>query len=261
MKNQKIMSLKNDKIQQLVLLHERKNRFLQQMFLVEGQHLITMALLQKRLITVFIDEDFIHKYHLLLAKCVNQEIIITNATVINKLSQNKNPQPLIGVCNIIKPATTLVTKNIVLIDNIQDPGNLGNILRSVSAFNISEVYLSLTSVDLYNHKVISASQGAIFFINVYYENFDDLLIRVKKNSYTIYGTFLHEKNSTCLPWEQFSTKNAFLFGNEGSGINEKYKLQINKNIIIPTTTKVESLNLATSVAIVIYCLFAKNILK
>lgn len=181
--------------------------------------------------------------------------------IIKKISQQKTPQPIIGVCNIVKPLNYFYSSHIILIDTIQDPGNLGNILRSVTAFNISEVYLSNESVDLYNHKVISASQGAIFYTNVYYENFDQFLLKVKDANYMIYGTFLHEDNSTNLSEITFKQKNAFLFGNEGQGINKKYKDKINSNIFIPTSFNVESLNLATSVAIVTYCLFTSNILK
>lgn len=256
-----ITSLKNPIIQELVLLHDRKHRNSKKKFLIEGEHLISIALFKKRLLTIYIDEKYLDKYANLLNKCHNLEIIIVNDMIIKKISQQKTPQPIIGVCTIIKPITYFYSANIILIDTIQDPGNLGNILRSVSAFNISEVYLSNESVDLYNHKVISASQGAIFYTNVYYENFDQFLLKVKKENYMIYGTFLHENNSINLPAVVFEEKNAFLFGNEGQGINKKYKDKIDTNIFIPTSVNVESLNLATSVAIVVYCLFTSNILK
>ncbi len=256
-----ITSLKNPIIQELVLLHERKHRNVKKMFLIEGEHLISIALLKKRLLAVYVDEKYLDKYANLLKDCNNIEVIVVNSMIIKKISQQKTPQPIIGVCNIVKPLNYFYSSHIILIDTIQDPGNLGNILRSVTAFNISEVYLSNESVDLYNHKVISASQGAIFYTNVYYENFDQFLLKVKKANYMIYGTFLHEDNSTNLSEITFKQKNAFLFGNEGQGINKKYKDKINSNIFIPTSFNVESLNLATSVAIVTYCLFTSNILK
>lgn len=257
-----ITSLKNPMIQEIALLHQRKHRNIKQMFLVEGEHLISVALLKKRLLTIFIDKKYLAKFTKLLNDCSNVEIIVVNEMIIRKISQQKTPQPIIGVCSIVKPVAYFYNSNIILIDTIQDPGNLGNILRSLIAFNISEVYLSNESVDLYNHKVISASQGAIFYTNVYYENFDELLLKVKNENYMIYGTFLHENNSTSLSEIIFKQKkNAFLFGSEGQGINKKYKAKINDNIFIPTTCNVESLNLATSVAIVAYCLFVSNILK
>lgn len=256
-----ITSLKNPIIQQLVLLHERKHRNIKNMFLIEGEHLITIALLKKRLLSIYIDNKYLDKYANLLKACHNIEIVIVNSMIINKLSQQKTPQAIIGVCSIIKPVTHFISANIILIDTIQDPGNLGNILRSASAFNISEVYLSNESVDLYNHKVVSASQGTIFDTNVYYENFNVFLLKVRKEGYMIYGTFLHENNSTNLSDVVFKKKNAFLFGNEGQGINKKYQHEVDTNILIATSDKVESLNLATSVAIVGYCLFTSNILK
>lgn len=256
-----ITSLKNLVIQQLVLLHERKHRNIKKMFLIEGEHLISIALLKKRLLAIYVDEKYINKYAKLLNDCHDIDVIVVNSMIIKKISQQKTPQPIIGVCSIIKPLNSFFSSNIILIDTIQDPGNLGNILRSVTAFNISEVYLSNKSVDLYNYKVVNASQGAIFYTNVYYENFDELLLKVKNANYMIYGTFLHESNSTKLSEIVFKQKNAFLFGNEGQGISKKYKVKIDSNIFIPTSFNVESLNLATSVAILTYCLFTSNILK
>jgi len=257
----KITSSKNVEIQKLMLLHQRKHRLLAQMFLIEGEHLVIEALSLGRITAVFINENYLVKLQKLVDKCSKVTITIVNETIIKKLSQNQSPQPIIGVCKIISHQPLLNSKNIILIDQMQDPGNFGTILRTAIAFNISEIYLSKTSVDLYNHKVVSASQGAIFHINVYYEDFDQLIKKLKAQDYHIYGTFLHEKNAINLPSVKFKEKNAILFGNEGQGINEKFKPQINDNIIIPTLNKVESLNLATSVAIVIYCLFTNNRLQ
>lgn len=256
-----IVSLKNPLIQDLVLLHDKKYRDTKQLFLIEGDHLIIVAFSQKQLTTILIDEKYYNKFDKLLKDCYDVDIIVVNDMIIKKLSQNKSPQPLIGLCTMKKANTHLTTNNIIMIDTIQDPGNLGNILRSAVAFNFSEIYLSQGSVDLYNHKVISASQGAIFYSNVYYEEFEQLLIKVKTKQYKIYGTFLHEPNTTNLNKITFSGKTALLFGNEGQGINDKYKSYIDTNMIIKTTSNVESLNLATSIAIVIYCLFVSNILK
>lgn len=256
-----IVSLKNPLIQDLLLLHDQKHRNKKQLFLIEGDHLITVAFSQKQLVTILIDEKYFNKFDKLLKDSCGVDIIIVNAKIIKKLSQNKSPQPLIGLCTMKKFNTYLTNNNIVMIDTIQDPGNLGNILRSAIAFNISEIYLSQDSVDLYNHKVISASQGAIFYTNVYYEEFEQLLVKLKANQYKIYGTFLHESNAIKLNKITFSDKNVLLFGNEGRGIDSKYRKYIDANMIIATTVNVESLNLATSIAIVIYCLFVSNILK
>lgn len=255
-----ITSVQNPLIKDLVLLHDKKHRDAKQMFLIESDHLITVAFNQKQLTAVLIDEKYYNKFNELLEECHGIEIIYVNEMIIKKLSQNKSPQPLIGICTM-KKNTPYLTNNIVMIDTIQDPGNLGNILRSAAAFNISEIYLSQGSVDLYNHKVISASQGAIFYINVYYEDFEQLLVKVKSKQYKIYGTFLHEPNTTKLNEIIFFDKIALLFGNEGQGINEKYKKYIDTNMNIVTTPNVESLNLATSIAIALYYLFVSNIIK
>lgn len=249
----KISSLSNPIIQYLTTLHKSSKRYQNQQFLVEGWYLVEEALKHKAVKTIFLDENEIDNYQFLLAKKV--EIFLVTKAIIKKISQTVTPQPIVALCNF-QQYQVKNQDNFVLLDNIQDPSNLGAILRSCCAFNIEKIFLSETSVDFYNHKVISASKGAIFNLAFEYCDLINLITKLKKEDYYFYGTFLHEtKKPTQLNVLKFHKKNAFLFGNEGQGINLNLRTLVDENFIIDTTDKVESLNLATSVALTIYSLY------
>jgi len=218
--------------------------------------LVEKALEAEVVLTVFILNNQLDNYQNKLPK--NIKIILVNQAIIKKISQEVTPQGIIALCKF-KVVTEKSPNNVLLLDKIQDPSNLGAILRSCSAFGINKIFLSNDSVDLYNHKVISASQGAIFNVNVEYCDLISLIVKLKKENYYLYGTFLHETNKPkTLETIKFQPKNAILFGNEGKGINQDLRNLIDENILIKTTNNVESLNLATSVAITIYSLFITN---
>lgn len=249
----KINSLNNPMIQYLTTLHKSKNRYQNQQFLIEGWHLIEMALQNKVVAVIFVEESQVDRYQFLLTTKV-EVFIVTNA-IIKKITQTITPQAIVALCNFqtYQPKNK---DNVILLDGIQDPSNLGAILRSCSAFNIEKVFLSENSVDAYNHKVISASKGAIFNVNFEYCDLNSLINKLKNEEYYFYGTFLHEKvKPTNLADIKFHKKNAFLFGNESQGISKDLRSLIDENFVIKTTNRIESLNLAASVAITIYALF------
>lgn len=251
-----ITAVNNPLIQYLKTLQKSKNRYQNHQFLVEGWHLVEKALAAEVVITVFILNNQFAYYQNKLPNKI--KIILVNQAIIKKISQEVTPQGIIALCKF-KVITEKNPSNVLLLDKIQDPSNLGAILRSCSAFAINKIFLSHDSVDLYNHKVISASQGAIFNVNLEYCELMPLIVKLKKENYYLYGTFLHEaKQSKTLETIKFQTKNAILFGNEGQGINQELRNLVDENILIKTTNNVESLNLATSVAITIYSLFIAN---
>lgn len=251
-----ISSLTNPIIQYLKTLHKSKYRYQHQQFLVEGWYLVEAALKNQAVDSIFIKENEIDNFQFLLK--TNIKIFLVSDAIIKKISQTVTPQPIVALCNFQKYDAKNSNDTVVL-DNIQDPSNLGAILRSCCAFNIDRIFLSENSVDFYNHKVISASKGAIFNVAFEYCDLITLIAKLKKESYYFYGTFLHETiKPSNLNQIKFHKKNGFLFGNEGQGISAELRLLVDENFIIPTTTKVESLNLAASVAISIYVLFMRT---
>ncbi|MGL5268785.1 MAG: TrmH family RNA methyltransferase [Spiroplasma sp.] len=252
----KISSLKNPQIQYLKNLHKSKNRYKSKQFLVEGWYLVEAALKNQAVEAIFLDENESDSYQFLLQDKV--KILLVTKAIIKKISQSVSPQPIVALCNFQKYQVKK-QDNIILLDSIQDPSNLGAILRSCCAFGVAKIFLSQDSVDFYNHKVVSASKGAIFNIAFEYCDLANLIVQLKSEDYYFFGTFLHEsKKATNLNQIKFHKKNAFLFGNEGQGISSKLRLLVDENFLVPTTNKVESLNLAASVAITIYSLFISS---
>lgn len=248
-----ITAVNNPLIQYLRTLQKSKNRYQNHQFLVEGWHLVEKALIADVVVTVFILSEQLKYYQNKLPKQI--KIVLINQAIIKKISQEVTPQGIIALCKF-QIASVINSNNILLLDRIQDPSNLGAILRSCSAFAIDKIFISHDSVDIYNHKVISASQGAIFNVSLEYCDLLPIMEKLKQANYYLYGTFLHEaKAAKSLETVKFQTKNAILFGNEGQGINQSLRSLVDENILIKTTNNVESLNLATSVAITIYSLF------
>lgn len=256
-KFQEITAINNPLIQYLKTLHKSKNRYQNHQFLVEGWHLIEQALQEQVVLTIFILPESFERYQNKLPKTI--KIILVTPAIIKKISQEISPQGIIALCKFKEFDVNNNPNNILLLDKIQDPSNLGAILRSCSAFAITKIFISHDSVDLYNHKVINASQGAIFKINLQYCDLIPIMTKLKKEQYYLYSTFLHEQQKPKVLSEiQFKNKNAILFGNEGQGINQELRNLVDENFIIKTTNQVESLNLAISVAITIYSLFINH---
>ena len=154
-------SIDNKKIKQLKKLHLKKYRDKEKMFLVEGEHLIKEAYKSGYLKELFLEESCEYK--------INIPINYVSKNVMKYLSTLDTPSNMIGVCE--KKESKICGDKILILDNIQDPGNLGTIIRSAVAFNFDTIILSNNSVDLYNPKVIRASQGMIFKIDIRHEVF------------------------------------------------------------------------------------------
>jgi TrmH family RNA methyltransferase len=147
---------------------------------------------------------------------------------------------------------SLKDKLTVAIDDIQDPGNFGAILRICDWFGIENVVCSNNSVDIYNPKVIQASMGAFLRVNVFYEDLDSFIEKYKSaTSNLCYGTFLEGEN---IYTSELKTSGLIVFGNEGQGISESVEAQIENKLFIPPFSKItnhaESLNIASAASII-----------
>ena len=151
-----IVSQDNKKIKNLSKLLIKKYRDSEGMFLVNGQHLVEEAYKKGILVEVIKTED-----------CeLNFDVATTYVSydVLKKLTNVETPQRIVGLCKKIEEKE--YGNKILLLDDIQDPGNLGTIIRSSVAFSVDTIVLSNNSVDLYNDKVIRSSEGMLFHINV-----------------------------------------------------------------------------------------------
>ena len=233
-------SLDNNKIKDIKKLHIKKYRDKKNLFLVEGRHLVLEAYKTGLLKELFLEENELLPLDVMTSYMTNN--------VKNYLSELDNPTNIIGVCE--KKEGIIEGKRIVYLDCIQDPGNLGTIIRSCVAFNIDTLVLSKDCVDLYNSKVIRATQGLLFHLNIVIENIENFVPNLKQNGYKIYGTKVtHGKNLKDI---EKNEKFVIIMGNEGNGIGEVASELCDEFIYIKMNEKCESLNVGVATSIILY---------
>lgn len=235
-----IESLDNNKIKNIRKLKDKKYRDSEKLFIVEGEHLVLEAYKSNSLKEVILCNRDID---------IDVEKIYVSEKVMNSLSELPSKVDIIGICKIKEDKLDL-NSNVLILDGIQDPGNLGTIIRSSVAFNIKNIVLSKTSVDLYNTKVLRSAQGMNFHLNIVRNDLEKIISELKENNYIIYGTDVVDgidvKNV------KKSGKYAIIMGNEGNGISSNIKKLVDKNIYINMNENCESLNVAVSASIILY---------
>ncbi|MBQ1496489.1 MAG: RNA methyltransferase [Bacilli bacterium] len=235
-----IESVDNSKIKELRKLKDKKYRDSEKLFLVEGEHLVLEAYkanVLKKIVLCNYDMDLdVEKIE------VSQKVMATLSELPSKVS-------VIGVCEI-KSNELDLNSNILILDGVQDPGNLGTIIRSSVAFNFKNIILSNNSVDLYNIKVLRASQGMNFHLNIVRCELTNKIKELKDNGYTIYGTDVI--NGIDVKSVKNDKKYAIIMGNEGNGISKEVKELVDKNVYIKMNDKCESLNVGVSASIILY---------
>lgn len=236
----KIESLQNTKVKEWNKLKEKKYRDQQNEFLIEGDHLLKEAL-KKGVVKEIIAVDPIFKEDILPFYEVTESIM-------KKLTSQKSPPKVIAVCEKISP--NLINGQVCLLDNIQDPGNLGTIIRSAFAFSINTIIISEDTVDLYNEKVIRSSEGMIFHVNIIRGNIKYWINNLKQLGYTTYGTDV--TNGINLKKIAFKEKSAIIIGSEGNGMKKEHQKLCDEIIYIPMENNCESLNAAIATSIIFY---------
>ena len=238
-----ITSLDNNRIKELIKLNMKKYRDLTSSFLVEGEHLVQEAYKSGCLEEIIIEDG-----HNIDIDC--KKIVVTHE-ILSKISNLDNAPYVIGLCKK-KIDNYNLGKKILLLDEIQDPGNLGTIVRSAVAFNIDTIILSENSVDLYNPKVIRATQGMIFHINIFTMNGMDAIKLIKDNNISIYGTDVNNGVDVRSLSDEDKQSFALVMGNEGNGVRDSIKSLCDKNLYINMNNNVESLNVAIATSILLY---------
>ena len=231
-----ITSRQNDKIKELVKLSDTKFSKEMGLFKIEGFHALEMAVKAKVVKSVFLLKEDKE-----LPKEIDQYIV--SKEIMEKISETKNPQGAVVVCEYLKSSQKFDDK-VLYLDGVSDPGNLGTILRTAVAFGYNDIILSNGCVSQYNDKVLQASQGAIFKLNIV-KNFD----LSKLNGYQILATEI--KGSVDLDEIKPNKKHVLVLGNEAHGVSESILKLADKRIRIDIEN-IESLNVAIAGAIAMY---------
>lgn len=247
-----IHSAKNPQVKEWKKLLTKKERDKTSTFLVEGFHLVEEALHANQIVEMIIGENTE-----LPQKWDYGSIPVTMVTeeIIKALSDTESPQGVFAVCEQTKLHENQLKGNrFLLIDSVQDPGNLGTMIRTADAAGVDAVIVGNGSVDHYNPKVLRSAQGSHFHLPVVRGNLLDWLDQLEKKEIPVYGTAL--ENGQVYNEIEPTPSFALLVGNEGSGVNKELLARTTNNLFIPIFGKSESLNVAVAAGILLYYLRA-----
>ena len=231
----------NDKIKNIKKLNQKKYRDRENLFLVEGEHLVLEAYKKGKIKELILEQDEVLPLDV-------ETMYVTN-DIINYISELETPQNIMAICNKLDENDDLGNR-ILILDNIQDPGNLGTIIRSAVAFNIDTIILSDDTVDLYNPKVVRATQGLMFHINIIRRDLFEIIPYLKDYDYKVLSTNVnHGKNLKTL---EKMKKFAIIMGNEGNGVKEEISELCDEFLYIDMNEACESLNVGVATSIILY---------
>ena len=233
-------SIDNKKIKDICKLNNKKYRDETGLFLVEGEHLVLEAYKSGYLESIILLEGTEFN--------IDMNNIYVTDKVLKYISKLDNPQRIMGICRKLDNNT--IGNRVVILDNIQDPGNLGTIIRSCVAFNIDTIILSDNTVDLYNSKVVRGSQGLLFHSNIFIKDIKNIIIELINDGYDIIGTKVD--GGTNIKELDFNDKFAVVMGNEGNGVSDDILDLCTKYAHISMNPLCESLNVGVATSIILY---------
>ena len=233
-----IESINNEKIKRYSKLLQKKYRDEENFYIVSTDHLVKEALKHNIVVDIF-----------LLDGCKNDYGKVTYVTesVMRKLTSLKTLPNVVAV--VKKTPEKEIKGNVIMLDGLQDPGNVGTIIRSVVAFNFDTIIVGKNTVDIYNEKVLRASEGMIYNVNIIKSDLIDSIMDLKLKGYKILGTKVDNGKRI----EDINHENiAFIVGNEGNGISEDVLNLCDDYIYIPMNKLCESLNVGIASSIIMY---------
>jgi RNA methyltransferase, TrmH family len=252
---QEITSLHNPKIKQWSQLLNKRGREDQGKFILEGVHLVHEALqtnLELEAILFSVEKGY--PIELPERSKLPCEIIGVSEVVFTKCSDTQSPQGVLAVA--IKPEWSKeqlleqVNGLVIVVDGVQDPGNLGTIIRSADAVGATGVVLGRGTVDLYNPKTIRSTMGSLLHLPILEHDLHELLPLVRVKKIQLVGTSL-QADQSCYELDMTGST-WFIVGNEGSGVRSELQQYVNQQIIIPMRGQAESLNVAMAATVLLF---------
>ena len=238
-----ITSKDNNTIKQIRKLLTKKYSLEKGLFVIEGENLIEEAIKNHMLKELYVLEGSTCNYDF------NYDYVTEE--VMKSISDLKSTPRLLGISKIYN--TNHIGNKIVILDNIQDPGNAGTIIRSSVAFVADTVIFSKDSVSPYNEKVLRSTGGMIYNTNIVIGDLKEIINKIKEKHIKVIGTSL--KKSKSLEELEKTEEFAIIFGNEGYGVREEILSMCDEIIRIDMNSTCESLNVGVSASIVLYHLY------
>ncbi|GGJ84489.1 23S rRNA methyltransferase [Lentibacillus kapialis] len=240
-----ITSLQNEKVKEWVKLQKRKGRRESGKFLIEGFHLVEEAYHSNwEIAEIIVEEglDYSGWHHQFFTITVSRK-------VLQHITRTETPQGIAAVIKMKEPKE-IEGHSVLLIDSIQDPGNLGTIIRTADAAGFDMVMLGDGTVDLYNDKVIRATQGSLFHLPVLQADLLKKIPKLQSGGYTVAASALTDAVS--FKEMPANEKTALIIGNEGAGVRNELIDAADQSIKIPIYGQAESLNVSVAAGILMY---------
>lgn len=241
------MGLSKNKLKYIRSLKEKKCRSEYRTFVAEGNKLVRDLLPYMKCQLLVATPDFLNN----LDTSIVEEVIEINESELAQASFLQNPQQVIAVFYQPQNGVSVDIKGqlILVLDGIQDPGNLGTIVRLADWYGIGHIFCSLDTVDIYNPKVVQATMGALVRVNLHYVDLADFLDKNKE--IPVYGTLL---DGADMYEQEITSHGIIVMGNEGNGIRPDIEKRVTRKLYIPNypkgRTTSESLNVAIATAII-----------
>ncbi|MBZ9535452.1 RNA methyltransferase [Cytobacillus oceanisediminis] len=242
-----ILSVKNPQVKEWKKRLTKKEREKTGTFLVEGFHLVEEAFKAEAIIDLIISEEID------VPSWDYGDIPITIVTkeIIKELSDTETPQGIFALCRQLDyPEILSTAQTFIAIDQVQDPGNMGTIIRTADAAGVDAVIIGEGTVDIYNPKVVRSGQGSHFHLPIVKTNLSAFIDALKERHIPVYGTALENGRN----YREIEKTDTFclILGNEGSGVSKQVLSKTDTNLYIPIHGKSESLNVAVAAGILMY---------
>ncbi|MRX71791.1 RNA methyltransferase [Bacillus lacus] len=244
----RIESVNNPTVKGWKKLHTKKERDVSRSFLVEGFHLVEEALKKKeQILELIIEENTAIPRSWDIS---GLEVVYVTKQVMAAISDTETPQGAAAVVEHLAVSSPSNWQRLLIADAIQDPGNLGTMIRTADAAGMDGIFIGSGCVDIYNSKTVRSSQGSIFHLAHFKGEIVEHIDNFKANGISVYGTALQGGH----PYQQVepAEKFALIIGNEGKGIQPELLQQTDKNLYIPIYGKAESLNAGIAAGILLY---------
>lgn len=246
-----IESKNNNLFKEIKKLKEKKHRIKSNKYLIEGLRFVEEAIKSKVSIdSIIFTESFNEKNPDLFLKInENIKLIQMNEALLKQLCSTENPQGIVGVINM-QNKELKSGELVVLVDKVQDPGNMGTIIRTAHAAGAAGIVMTKGTVDIYNDKTLRSTMGSIFYIPIVEDDSLDFVKSLKKVGYKLVVSSLQGKNNFFE--ENLQGKVMIAVGNEGNGVSDEVYDIADIKVKIPMPGEAESLNVAVATSIMIY---------
>lgn len=245
---QTITSPDNQKIKDIAKLRQKKYRTREKKYITEGLRAVS-EIIKKGIDCVFVvSEKFIQENPSFLDTVADKKGYIVSEKIFSSLSETENPQGVLCVTQITEPPEEIKKDSYIYLDRLQDPGNIGTIIRTAHAFGFGGVMLSGGSSDVYSGKVIRSTMSSVLYTDIYTDFSYESLFSLKEKGYKIISTALTEKSRSLYETE-IPEKVVFVIGNEANGVSDEILENSDETVIIPMPGGAESLNASVASAV------------